>query len=125
MRAGRVSLRVYICWARAATPPASLPRGSSGTLLKGPAGAMGRERARTAEVLMSLEAAQREIGVQRSEIMRLREQVHVLSGGAEGAEGAQQLDGAARPVSSQDRPLKHSPVPQPPRAASADIGLGL
>lgn len=108
-------------------------KGSSGTLLKGSAGVMGRERARTAEVLMTLEANQREMQMQRAEILRLREQVQMLSGGAEGADGSGSGPGGAvsdgavgrasadeqRPVSSQDRPIKHSPVLQPPRAASA------
>ena len=94
---------------------ASLPgKGSSGTLLKGSAGVMGRERARTAEVLMSLEASQREIAVQRQEILRLREQVGMLSGEASGGPAPD-----ARPSSQQERPLKHSPMPQPPRPASS------
>ena len=94
--------------------------GSQGRLLKGPAGAMGRERARTAEVLMSLESNMREMAVQRAEILRLREQVHSLTGGAgdrgtvEGAPASDQ-----RPQSSQDRPMAHTPVQRPPRAASS------
>jgi NADH dehydrogenase/NADH:ubiquinone oxidoreductase subunit G len=104
--------------------PLSSQKAAAGTLLKGSAGAMGRERARTAEVLMTLEGNNREMQMQRSEIMRLREQVALLSG-SEGAasEGAAAGPPAAaseqRPVSSQDRPIKHSPMPRPPRAASA------
>ena len=91
--------------------------GSAGRLLKGSAGVMGRERARTAEVLMSLEANQREMAVQRAEILRLREQVHALTSSGEGDAGAPASD--QRPVSSQDRPITHSPVQQPPRATSS------
>jgi len=95
-------------------------KGSKGTLLTGSAGAMGRERARTAEVLITLEANQREMAMQRAEILRLREQVQVLTGDA-GAGGAAPSSAAtdARPNSSIERPIKHSPMPRPPRAASA------
>ena len=97
-------------------------KGSAGTLLKGNASAMGRERARTAEVLMSLEANQREMQMQRAEILRLREQVQLLTGGAAGGgggEGPPEGEAGTRPASQQDRPMKHSPIPQPPRAASS------
>ena len=87
---------------------------SSGKLLKGSASVMGRERARTAEVLMTLEANSREMAVQRAEIVRLREQVHYLSG-QEGTSGS----AAERPQSVQERPLVHSPLQRQPRAASA------
>jgi len=97
------------------TKPLGVAGGSSGRLLKGSAGVMGRERARTAEVLMTLEANQREMAVQRAEILRLREQVHTLSGAEDG--GAPNDDN--RPQSSQERPMSHTPVQRQPRAASA------
>lgn len=103
---------------------ASASSASRGTLLKGSAGAMGRERARTAEVLMTLEANQREMSMQRAEIMRLREQVLVLSGGMpEGAvpESAG-VDAQGRPNSVQERPMpRGSPMPRPPRPASTPM----
>ena len=108
---------------RPGTPGVLAPAGSSrGTLLKGPAGAMGRERARTAEVLMTLEANQREMAMQRSEILRLREQVIMLTGG-EVSDGMTALpDGQPRPNSVQDRPMvRGSPDPRPPRPASTPM----
>ena len=95
--------------------PGSVAGAPAGKLLKGPASAMGRERARTAEVLMSLEANQREMAMQRAEILRLREQIHALTG--EGGAPAPDADG--RPQSVQDRPIQHSPVQRQPRAASS------
>ena len=67
---------------------------------------------------MTLEANQREMAVQRSEILRLREQVKFLSGQEGGAAGGS--DGHdARPQSSQERPVVHSPVKAVPRSASS------
>jgi hypothetical protein len=106
----------------AAAMPGMGGSGSRGTLLRGSAGAMGRERARTAEVLMTLEANQREMSVQRAEIHRLREQVLLLTGQPADEEGAaaDAPGGSTRPESSQDRPMQRgTPVPRPPRAASA------
>ena len=99
--------------AAAASTPTFKGGSPAGQLLKGPAGAMGRERARTAEVLMSLEASQREQQMQRAEILRLREQVAMLAGEGDAAGAGE------RPASQQDRPHKYSPMPQQPRAASA------
>ena len=70
---------------------------------------------------MSLEANQREMQMQRAEILRLREQVQLLTGGAAGAQGGEGPpegeagDAAGEPAGSADE----AAVPQPPRAASS------
>ena len=103
------------------TPALAPSGGSRGTLLKGSAGAMGRERARTAEVLMTLEQNQREMSVQRAEIVRLREQIQMLTGQGTGVADVAGRGGSdARPASQQERPIVRSPYPNnAQRAASA------
>ena len=65
---------------------------------------------------MTLETNNKEMLAQRSEILRLREQVQVLAGSGEPGAPAPEV----RPNSVQERPIvRGSPMPQPPRAASA------
>ena len=102
-------------------------QGSRGQLLRGSAGALGRERARAAEMQMSAESHSRELEAQHAEIFRLREQLNSL--GASGAEGGAEDSGegggggggggggSERPYSSQDRPS--TAVELQPRASSA------
>jgi len=97
--------------------------GSRGQLVRGSASAAGKDRARIAEMLITLEGNSREIEMQRSEIRRLREHVHQLvartsDGGDDGvaAENAGGGGGAERPHTSHapDRGLAVSEdVPRP------------
>ena len=115
--------------------PAADLQGSRGQLLRGSSNAVGRERARTAEMLVALEVNNREMDTQRAEIGRLRQQVHELMGAGAGGEPPEMLGppaegaaaagagpgagpGGARPYSSQENPVG-APSPQQARASSA------
>ena len=97
--------------------------GSRGQLVRGSASAAGKDRARIAEMLITLEGNSREIEMQRSEIRRLREHVHQLvartSDGADAGAAAENGGGgggAERPHTSHapDRGLAVSEdVPRP------------
>ena len=95
--------------------------GSRGQLVRGSASAAGKDRARIAEMLITLEGNSREIEMQRSEIRRLREHVHQLvartsDGGDDGAAAENGGAAAERPHTSHapDRGLAVSEdVPRP------------
>jgi len=100
--------------------------GSRGQLFKGSASVSGRDRSRMAEVMLQNEGQQQENEMQRAEIRRLREQVHVLlsHSGATGAVASEEPNEQPperpmeRPQSSQDARTPSS-VPRNPRAQSA------
>ena len=64
---------------------------------------------------MTLEQNQREMAVQHAEIVRLREQIQMLTG----QHAADGQNGDTRPASQQERPILRSPYVNQPRAASA------
>jgi len=107
------------------TMPESLPasKGSRGQLFKGNAGVSGRDRSRIMDITQQLDGNQREMEMQRAEIRRLREQVHLLlshSSSATGTLAAEQSPSALpRPQSSQDARLTSTAGGRHPRAQSA------
>lgn len=101
--------------------------GSRGQLFKGSASVSGRDRSRMVEVTLQNEMQQRENEMQRAEIRRLREQVHVLlshssATGTMASEEPEQQQPIERPIerpqSSQDARTPNS-APRNPRAQSA------
>ena len=60
---------------------------------------------------------------QRAEIMRLREQILLLTGQAPGGgdEAGTPAFADVRPQSQQERPIQRSPMPRPPRPASTPM----
>ena len=96
-------------------------KGLRGQLFKGSASVSGRDRSRMAEMQLQNEDSQRELEMQRAEIRRLREQVHVLlsHSGATGTMASDDVDRVAeRPQSSQETRAPNS-APCNPRAHSA------
>ena len=91
--------------------------------MKGIAGISNRDKSRTLDMALQLEGSQREMEMQRSEIRRLREQVHTLLAHSDSApvslatELTAVAGAAERPKSSQEARLNSAP--RQARASSA------